>query len=246
MSFAFNDSQPSWTTAQQIWLLTKVKDGCTQRELYEAFTSEDSKTRPTNVPLWTGKFGAFKKRLQRLTRNSTELQLAITNESMPDLDLGTTVGRYQYWVWLAKTTAATDTRTQALQMIEKLAPQFQVDNGELQERTEEMLIGGHKILADAHTFAEVVSDQLTRALSEKCDQWCIDALTDWLTSHPTIIQPVLERVVEVHPLRIVKNETQSEKLMRLRTELRALTEAEVRILEDERDLEIEGDENGSD
>ena len=125
MTFAFNNQHSEWDVQQQVWILAQISESRTQQAIYDDLTAEESPNRPAEVGRWNGSFNAFKKRAHRLTKNGIDPAIDLDTGQKHDFDLGTPRGRYDYWLWLAKTTADRTTRVQALQMIEKLAPQFE-------------------------------------------------------------------------------------------------------------------------
>jgi len=240
MAFAFNKQHPEWTTAQQLWILGQVDEDRTQRQIFDELSAEQSATRPEDAECWDGSFSAFKKRLQRLTKNGIDPAIDTDTGQKFDFDLATARGRYDYWVWLAKTTTAQGTRTQALQMIEKLAPQFGGETGDGHNLlsnprnvkldaglvTELVMtfrgeIGGlHKLPLDALNQQELKSlvKEASRVYAQKSDADDLHAVLDGI-----------ER----------KGETRDQKLFRLRQELEGLTEDEIRDLESESFMKVE-------
>jgi hypothetical protein len=248
---AYFAPQYPFGSEQEQWILLMLARGIPQAEIYRTLSGE-GEGRPSGVERWGGSYGAFRKRLARLTkgnssRNTPGLVRHPNGEQQP-VDMSTIQGQL---LWLQRLINSSNTKggekLRAFEMLRELQNRLdgEKSNDGTAEYAREMLIGGHKIMADACAFAEVVSNQLTHALAEGYDSWCVDVLTEWLTSHPSIVQRVVERVVDVHPMRIVKDETSSEKLFRLRSELQSLSEAEVRALENGRDLEG-GDDSDSD
>lgn len=227
MAFAFNNAQPSWTTAQQLWLLEQIHDGRTQREIYDDFTAEESDSRPETVERWVGKFGAFKKRLQRLTRSGADLQDSSNESKMPKFDLATVQGRYDYWVYLAQTTKALATRTQALQMIEKLAPRIRA-TGDDDMTWQQALVKGRYVPGDFHTFAEVVGLEVQNQIQQGEVEQVTSFLTDLLRLLPTNrrVETIKGMCDESLLMKLRTAETSVERTSRLLTELRGLDKTE--------------------
>lgn len=196
--FGFENSQPEWNTQQQLWILAQISEHYTQRDIYNSLTDKKSNIRPVEVDYWTGTFEAFKKRLQRLTKNGIDPAIDTNTGQKCEFDLGTANGRYDYWVWLAKTTTALPTRIQALQMIEKLAPQHNKANDTIRQEIETY---STQLLSNPHIFVEIIALQLQEKLEANETEWIINTLISWICSVPVLIPRVLAGIIKAYPIK---------------------------------------------
>ncbi len=191
MEYGFENTQPDWSTAQQLWILAQVTDGKTQQAIYDELIAHVPVERPVNVERWEGTFGAFKKRLQRLTRNGIDPAIDTETGERCEFNLGTARGRYDYWIWLAKTTTSTTTRMQALTMIEKLAPRFCGDRDTKVGSLGSFQSNGQFIVVDWQMYTDLV----ILALREQANAGRIDVavrfLCDILSNMPDIRAKVM-------------------------------------------------------
>ena len=195
--FGFENSQPEWSTQQQLWILAQISEHYTQRGIYDSLTDKKSSIRPVEVEYWTGTFGAFKKRLQRLIKNGIDPAIDTNTGRKCEFDLGTASGRYDYWIWLAKTTTALPTRIQALQMIEKLAPQHNKTNDTIRQEIETY---STQLLSNPHIFVEIIALQLQEKLEADETEWVVSTLISWMCSVPTLIPRVLAGAIKAYPI----------------------------------------------
>ncbi len=191
MEYGFENTQPDWSTAQQLWILAQVTDGKTQRAIYDELVASDSVERPANVERWKGTFGAFKKRLQRLTRNGIDPAIDTETGERCEFDLGTARGRYDYWIWLAKTTTSTTTRMQALTMIEKLAPRFDSDQDIEAGSVGTFQSHGQHIIVDWKMFTDLIVLGLREQVDAGHGDVAVQFLCDILSNMPDIRAKVL-------------------------------------------------------
>lgn len=230
MTFAFNNRNPEWDTAQQLWILEQVTEGRTQQEIWSDLTAKESDARPEEVGRWAGSFNAFQKRCRRLTKNGIDPAINLDTGQKFDFDLGTPRGRYDYWLWLAKSTTDQKTRVQALQMIEKLSEQDTDTLQRKQEEREEMVRGGREILNDWNAFCEVVTVQLKSAVEEGYEEAVSNFLFTLLgTAIPGIYKNLFMRFAKSDLTLIpslLAEETSEERLKRIFMEVRSLSDNE--------------------
>jgi len=198
-SFGFENPRREWNTLQQLWILGRVGEGHTQQDIYDDFTAEESPNRPPDIERWGGTFGAFKKRVQRLTKNGVDPAIDTNTGQKCEFDLATARGRYDYWVWLAKTTSSLPARIQALQMIEKLALQHSEPDDITRHDIE---THGIHLLDNPHIFVEMIAFQLCEKVEAGETEWVANTLISWVCSAPALVQRVLAGITEKYPIEV--------------------------------------------
>jgi hypothetical protein len=248
--YAFQNPLPEWSTAQQLFVLGQIDEGKTQREVYNEFTAETS-TRPGNVERWTGTFAAYKRRLQRLTKNGIDPGIDLDTGEKRKFDLSLARGRYDWWLWLAQSTTDRSTRLSAMTMVEKLAPKFGGDTDDA-VTAREIQKRGYHLLNDFQLFGEVVSMTILERVDCQADE-VTTLLSEIICSSNMpcdIRNEVIKRAVSCSTLELAgakESETATEKIDRLRCELQSLSEADLAILERIDDNESSGgDSDGGD
>lgn len=230
---AYDNAGPPWTTQQQLWILGRVTEGDTQRQIHDDLSAETCDSRPAEVERWAGTLNAFQKRIRRLTKHGIDPAIDTSTGERCEFDLGTARGRYDWWLWLARTTTDLPTRKQAMTIIENLSSRFGDEDVELQMRTESMLIAGREILADWQSFAEVVAMELRDKVTDHPDA-VRDHLADVLGSMPEAVRvAVFASVRAAHPAQpiVEPGECRQLRLLRLRSEMQSLSESDLAELQ---------------
>jgi hypothetical protein len=155
---------------------------------------------------------------------------------LPDVDIIEPEGQLEWLQNFIKNdiSAKSGDRLRALEMLTRIQDRIVTSEDE-EEESDELVVKGHRILADWSLFCEVVNAQLMMTLEDGHTKDVVDALAGWIIHNPSIAKEAVKSVASRLPTTIQlkdEKESESEKIARLLAEVRSLDDRQKqRILE---------------